>query len=71
MSCFSTGSLILPKSQLFAVRALRIFQLEVSGIFQQNASKLDARWIREDRAAIAIFHENRQPAGVIQMRVCE
>ena len=50
---------------------LRVFFHDVRGIGQQDVDELDGGGIGEDRAAIAIAHKTRQPAGVIEMRVRE
>jgi hypothetical protein len=50
---------------------LGVFFLKVAGIAQENAAQLDGRPVGIDRIAVAVLHQTRQPAGVVQVRVGE
>ena len=50
-------------------RVQRVFLLQMCGVLQQQRGQLNRRGIGVDGPAIAIFHQTRQPARMVQVRV--
>src|SRR5579863_3661754 len=53
----------------FLVVELCVFFLQMPGVGQQNAAKIDRRRRRVDRPVKSFLHQTRDPPRVIQMRV--
>src|SRR6266404_3413922 len=53
----------------FALCTLCILFLQVRGILQGNRRQFNRRWIRVNRSFVAIAHQARQPARVVEVRM--
>ena len=60
---------VLGRSFLVVERG--IFFLQVSGVGQNDRAQIDGRWCGVDGAVEAFFHQPRNPAAVVEMRVGE
>src|SRR5882757_9785701 len=59
------------RAQAFAILPLGIGNLQPGGVAQDQTGHVQRRWCSVDRAGVAHSHEQRQPAGVIQMSMGE
>ena len=68
---YSSGSGSAMAAPTYSLRVLRVFFLQMRGIFQKNRGQVDRGGIGENRAAIPVLNQHRQPPGVVQVRVRE